>query len=265
MNAVCLPEKVRKIVADAADGGQPVCAVRASGSLDGSSGEGYAIALTDRLLLFSRGIGDLDYTEVCLGYGDITEMAIKAERYGSFLEILGPERRYSVKFASYERRDVLPLLEQWREALEPDGSSEDPTVGVRVADGAMGSVPLSPSGALGASLMFMATVDQDIDAAEDAYIKDLCSAIEGTHEEALSYYNDHDQEELLAAMSGLDRQQRLCILANMIELAMSDGVLHTSEQRLSSRFAQAFGVTDRELRTIMDVLLIKNQTSVLRG
>lgn len=266
MNVVCLPEKVRKAVAEAAGEEQPVCVVRASGSLGGSPGEAYVVGLADRLLLFSRGIGEFEYTQVCLGHADITAVAIRKERHNSFLEISGPEQAYSVKFASYEERDVKPLVERWGDATGPPADdSEEPTVAVQVADAATPSVPISPWAALAASLMFMTTIDEDVGDVEEAYIKDLCSGVEGAFEEALGFYNDHTPEELFAAVSYLDRQQRLCILANMVELAMSDGVLHTSEQQLSSLFARTLGVADRELRAITDVLLLKNQTSVLLG
>ena len=55
----------------------------------------------------------------------------------------------------------------------------------------------------------------------------------------------------------------MCYLANIIELAMIDGVFDSREQKMIRRFANAADLTESEVRTIRDVLLVKNQLSVL--
>ena len=70
-------------------------------------------------------------------------------------------------------------------------------------------------------------------------------------------------EDLLSELTYIDQPQKLCILANIMEICMKDGVLRTSEQNLIAQFATAMDLTDEVVQTIRDTLLIKNQTSVL--
>ena len=129
----------------------------------------------------------------------------------------------------------------------------------------------TPSGALSpyvcgvAVLIFIAAVDEEIDPAEEEYIMRFSGGDNEVFQAAHRYYNEHEYEELMAAAGHLDHQQRLCVLANAMDLAMADGVLHKNEQEMVARFAEAAGLTEADITQIRDTLLVKNQVSVLAG
>lgn len=56
--------------------------------------------------------------------------------------------------------------------------------------------------------------------------------------------------------------QRMCILLNLIDSAMSDGEAEPEEQVLFGKFQQAFGVTDARIAPFFEALNIKNDRTV---
>jgi len=80
---------------------------------------------------------------------------------------------------------------------------------------------------------------------------------------AIAYTNRHTPEEFLeTAAAMLNMEQKLCILMNMADSALSDGIAEDEEQRLILQFKEAFGVSDDQLAPLMQALLIKNDKSV---
>lgn len=58
-------------------------------------------------------------------------------------------------------------------------------------------------------------------------------------------------------------EQKLCILLNMIDSAMSDGEAEQAEQALIMQFARGWGVSDAELEPHFRSLVAKNDRAVL--
>lgn len=84
-------------------------------------------------------------------------------------------------------------------------------------------------------------------------------------DEAVDYAQDHDVEAFLAqATPLLSVEQRLCILLNMTDSALSDGEAEAEEQDLILRFQAAFAVSDALLGPFVQALIIKNDKSVFR-
>jgi len=113
-----------------------------------------------------------------------------------------------------------------------------------------------------AVLMFMATVDEDIGEVEEHYLRRVCAGNAQLYQAAVLYHNSHTFDELLRTFPPVDEQQKLCVLANMTEVGMSDGVLHTSEQDLIQEFASHMSLREADVQAVNDILLLKNQLSV---
>jgi uncharacterized tellurite resistance protein B-like protein len=56
--------------------------------------------------------------------------------------------------------------------------------------------------------------------------------------------------------------QRMCILLNLVDSAMSDGEAEREEQELVARFQRAFGIPDERFVPFFEALHIKNDRSV---
>jgi len=111
--------------------------------------------------------------------------------------------------------------------------------------------------------MFEAVADDSIDASEDDYIKKLFESRQDLLQEGLAFFKNHDAEKLFEELAYLNRQQALCCLAHLFEAGMADGALRSSEQKFIRSFASALRIDEEELNAVRDVLLVKNQISVM--
>jgi len=116
---------------------------------------------------------------------------------------------------------------------------------------------------LAAAMMYVASVDDDISKEEDYYIIAMLGNNKKLLSAGLTYYKSHTFDELSRAIKDLSSEQKLCFLANMMELGMQDGVLHSSELNLMRKFANYMNIGADQYDTIKQVLLIKNKISTL--
>ena len=59
-----------------------------------------------------------------------------------------------------------------------------------------------------------------------------------------------------------DEQERLCVIANVIELGMADGTLRSIEKETVKWFCEGLNVNEDTVQAIYDVLVIKNRVAV---
>lgn len=287
MDYIFLPERIKKAIQEQTGrSDEPLAVVRSSGSIDGQSGEGYILGYPDSVLAFSKTFGDSEFA--CLGgvMGQgVTDFLVKKEKYNIFLNMTLQGQAYNIKVSSLEESDCNKIQDVWNAFVPGSAPAAQMPPPIPTQDSAATSANLPPVQAetvqaetaeaklriasqlpplvgLGAALMFVATVDDEIDQLEDDYIRRTLADNQAVLQKSLDFYKDHTFEELLGSLH-LDQQQKLCIFANMNEIAMSDGVLHSVEQRILKQFATYMGITDDEFQAIRDVLLIKNQISVL--
>lgn len=80
---------------------------------------------------------------------------------------------------------------------------------------------------------------------------------------AVEYYRHHSVEEFLeTAAPLLSTDQKVCILLNMADSALSDGEAESEEQELILRFQAAFGISDDLLSPFLQALIIKNDKTI---
>jgi uncharacterized tellurite resistance protein B-like protein len=80
---------------------------------------------------------------------------------------------------------------------------------------------------------------------------------------ALKYVRKVQFETFLTeATPVLTPAQRLCVLTNMVDSAMSDGEAEQEEQVLIGKAQQAFGISDEQFRPFFEVIIMKNDRSV---
>jgi uncharacterized tellurite resistance protein B-like protein len=124
-------------------------------------------------------------------------------------------------------------------------------------------LPLSPMIAFGAAMMHVAASDNELAKEENEYIHKACFNDNKILGAACEYYKKYSYDELLEIFPELDRQQALCIMANLIDLAMADGVLHSEQQKMVWKFAKAAGLSNSDYEEFREFLLVKNQVTVL--
>lgn len=82
-------------------------------------------------------------------------------------------------------------------------------------------------------------------------------------DQAEAYLEGASLEQFLEEASTiLNHDQKLCILLNMINAALADGMLAPEEHDLFKRFLQAFNIAEDEIKSYLKSLYIKNNLTL---
>lgn len=257
MDYFLLPEKIKSQLPP--PGERPPFAMSASGGLDGTVGECYLLVFESSVSLFHKKPGSDFFVRLDAATSDPAfSFEIKKERFNVTLEISSSAWRHSLKFSNFD----AGKLEELSAGLKRGSVT---SLAAPVPAAAEPSVELDPFAALLAATMFVAGFDGSIEAAEDAFIKNLAGSDLEAFSQALKIYKSCSSQELAAALSGLDREGRLCVAANMFETAIADGVLRSGEQRMIIEFAGAMGLSGEDCYAIRDVLVAKAKAPLLKS
>ena len=262
MDLIFLPSKVKELIEKTAAVKDAVACVRSSGSLTGKSGEGYMVQLADRILLFSREFGMDGYENAAIDIAKgISGISVRHEKYNSFIDFDIGTKKYTLKFSSLDEKEVKPLLDLIEKKITPDVPV--PASAPPQAAAVQQERKISPAAGMASAMMYIAGSDQKFATEEEKCIRESILNDESVLEKAYEYYGSHAYEDLIKDLAFLDHQQALCILANLIEVGMSDGLLESVQQKMIWQFASAMKISEAEYRSFRDVLLAKNQTTIL--
>ena len=269
--------------------GKPLSALRTCGALSGEPGEGYIVALPDRLALFSRKAGEESYARTEARFAeDAVRAAISEEKFNVCLSLAIKDEHWSFKFSAFEKKDVSALVDLINAGGQPQTSHPPPAnaedsgrMGTSPAGATTQTQSLRPSPAdskatdekcqdglpplvgLLAALMHLAKIDGAIDSEEERFIQRIAGENTEILKTALAFHKAHTPDELSTVLAQLSKEQKLCVVANMLELAMMDGLLRSREQKMIRMFVDRFGVEEENFQSIREVLFIKNNISVL--
>jgi uncharacterized tellurite resistance protein B-like protein len=269
MNFSFLPEKIKTQLAEIVADQIPISIARSSASVEGKPGEGYVVAYNDKIFIFSRALGERDYVNISADLGNVGSISVKKDGINSFFDVNIGGKKYSMKFSSFEERNLKSIADSW--VLKSESTNDAPKVPQEQDSTASeydeplaAKEPFSTITGLAAAMMYVASVDDDISKEEDYYIIAMMGNNKKILSAGLAYYKSHSFDELLLDLKGLSGEQKLCFLANMMELGMKDGVLHSSELNLIRQFSNYMNIEEDQYNTIKQVLLIKNKISSLR-
>ena len=128
------------------------------------------------------------------------------------------------------------------------------------------SLDLNPRTCLVVSLIYCMGADGEMDEEEIGHLVSVLGrgATRDQLNAALRYVRGtQPQQFLMDSNARLRPDQKLCIILNMIDSAMSDGEAEQGEQRLVMRFAESWGVSQAELEPHFRTLVAKNNRMVL--
>jgi uncharacterized tellurite resistance protein B-like protein len=280
MNINFLPSKIKEDLKQFLSGKIPFSAARASGSIERETGEGYIVALDDKALLFSRKTGEDAFLKIEIGEKELASVKLRKEGFNLFLDVNICEKPYSIKFSSLEENDLKTIVNKFSfHGKDEDASSaadirpapfttnearekeekikdEEPWISER------GQKP-EPMAILAAALMFVSKIDNTINKEEDFYIVSLLEHNKEFLQKGLSYFKTNTFDGIIEDSKRLSNIQQLCILSNMIELAMRDGSFSGIEQKMINKYVSELGIDLSQYETIKEVLLIKNRISAM--
>lgn len=125
-------------------------------------------------------------------------------------------------------------------------------------------ISLTPQAGLLLSAITMAAIDGDADDDELAVIRRLDgSGRTDAWDSAVKAWKMKSLEECIQLAAGsMNSEQRLVAIANLIDIAMADGMLAGAEQKLLEAYVEAFEVGEAEIEQIVNVISIKNNKSI---
>ena len=232
---------------------RPSAAVRALTDMEGGLGESYLLSDGQGLHVHSRSVGK-DWLSFIVPPPD--DLRVENSSPYVYLRGSGANLDLVFKFSSYEKPAVEALVESLAtgteavaveaKAAEQEEDEEEPTLLMYFA----------------AALHALAHADTIVDEAESRYIRRIIgneSAVRG----GFLLWRKTGTEALIATLAEmLDRDQRLCLMANLIELGMADDTLRSIEKETVRWFRDGLDVDKETLGAIYDVLVIKNRVAI---
>ncbi|MFA6716260.1 MAG: hypothetical protein WCS27_12840 [Victivallaceae bacterium] len=258
MDFTFLSDKIKARLSELQPKNKPLCVIRGSGGFNAQPGESYIIPYADIIYLYNRKFSDPDFQSKCLKFSDIDQLLLHNEPFSALLSISSGGEILKLKISSAE----IPNAEIMLENFQACRGMEEQFMPPPRQENINGAHHLAPMLGLVIILMFVATVDEDIAKDEQEFIERFCDGDAELYNKAYKYYQKHTLGETLACLA-LDEQQKMCCLANILELAMADGIYDSREQEMIKNFTDAVGLDKMTVRTIEDVMLMKNQLSVL--
>lgn len=126
-------------------------------------------------------------------------------------------------------------------------------------------ISLTPQAGLLLAAISMVAIDGDIDDDEVAIIRRLDGGNRNTDDFnlALKTWKMKSVEECVQLVAdAMNGEQQLVTMANLIDIAMADGVLAGSEQKLLEHYIKTFDVNPEQIEQIVKIIAIKNNKSI---
>ena len=129
-----------------------------------------------------------------------------------------------------------------------------------------GKIPeLNPQIALAVGLLFMTSADGAIEQEEFGVLLANLHGNERLLDDAMVYGKATTFDDYLSASANLlNDPQKICILLNIADALLSDGHASPQEQALFERFLSGWGVSRTKFQPHLDVIIKKNDHSVLK-
>ena len=255
-----LPPEVEQGFKQASASGEPTLSARALSSLEGELGETYLLADAAALYLFSRKVGE-EYRQHQFDLATIESLELSEDRPFAYLHLSVGGRRYSLKFSAMDLDGLQGFVAL--KGAAPTTPGESAPAAPMPAAGE--EVELTPVIGFCATVYAMIQADGNIDSEE---LRLLNRQVEdaGAIDQGLEYLRRHGPVELLEELRAmLDRRQKLCLIANLIEMSMVDGLLRTTEQQLLKQVREALAIGQNDYEALYEALMIKNNTAVFPG
>jgi uncharacterized tellurite resistance protein B-like protein len=125
------------------------------------------------------------------------------------------------------------------------------------------SPALTPRLCVVAAILYMMAVDSDISEYESSQLQAVVGTDADTLKRAVAYSEKNSVEQFLNdAPALLDQRVRLCLLTNVCDSLMADGVMVAAEEQLFNRMLAAMGFTKASFQPYFDTITIKDKTSI---
>lgn len=223
--------------------GEPLQAVHALNSLTGGLGDTYLLAAPAGLFLYTSQVGQ-DSQALFLPYAEVTALELREDRPFVFLRLRARDQDSQLKFSTMDREPLGAIAQLWDDARtgKRAPAAGPPAAAPAVPDAppaAVAAVKLTPLVGFCAAAYALIQADGNI-ATEEVETLARAVANRDAMERGLEYLRQHGPAALFAELRDrLSHDQKLCLLANLVDLAMADNTIHSTEKSLLHQFRDA--------------------------
>jgi uncharacterized tellurite resistance protein B-like protein len=241
-------------------GAEPIAIARALYDLDGQIGETYTAANERFLVLFHRPLGG-SYRTMVLQLSHITTLTTRVVSTFAFLEIEVPTAVFKLQYSYWDLPELETIVSCWQQ--QPSSSDAFEAVSQSMPPRSLLPAELTPLIAFCAALHALMSRDTRVDMVELHYLTRRIASLE-TVRQGQRYFDTHGLDHLLECLNRmLNPRQKRCLLANLMALAMEDGVLTSGEQELLDEFGRALVIPEALSQGLFETLMLKNNLTVL--
>lgn len=124
-------------------------------------------------------------------------------------------------------------------------------------------IQLKPKGALALAAMTMIGSDGVIEDEEIDNLRRIVKSDKEAFDQAWKIYKDKSPSEIVDIVAKrLDKQQKLAVIANLIDISMADGILAGAEEKLLMSYINSFELQEDAVKYIIDAIALKNDISI---
>ena len=267
-----LPDELAKAFNQESQGEAQIT-VRALSNIEGGLGDTYVVTDGQGLYLYSKKLGE-EYQPRQLGMSDISVLRVDDDMPFAYLVIGNADGEIRLKFSSMDKSDLDQLVEQWSAASSaeaPAAPAAELATPTPAPTGAPAAEPMAAGAAasevtplvtFAAAVYAMMEADGAVDPDEMHILTRLITDVKIVNR-GIRYLEKHGIDAVMAQVAEeFDTSQKLCLMANLLEVAMVDLLLRSKEQTLLDRFREALGTDDNNYEAIYDILVIKNNMAV---
>jgi len=124
-------------------------------------------------------------------------------------------------------------------------------------------IQLSPKGALILAAMTVIGADGILEDEELDSLKRIVRGDGEAFDQAYKIYKDKSIQECIKIVTKtLDQNQKIAVIANLLDLAMADGMLAGAEEQLLTEYVNNFQLSEDVVKSIIDVIAVKNNFAI---
>lgn len=247
----------------------PRITVRAMTDAWGNLGETYLLSDGTALTLYSGKLSE-EYEQYEIKFRDLVDMSLELDRPFVFLKVVTATEALRLKCAVFDLEPLHQLCdlaghEQPKTAVRRMGTTDRMiTIARRASSAVADEAPIVFSPMIGFCAMLQALVNLDSPkSAAETKVMELIIHDDQRLRDGRRYWHQTGTESLIAEVSQkCSTIQKQALMANLLEIAMVDGVLDTGEKEFLEHVRQVLGVGTAEFNRIYDVLILKNNHTV---
>ena len=234
-----LPEEIKVEIDENLVEQEPLALARSNMAMDGNMGESFIVAYNERFYFFTKTMASPIYTKIEGVYSDLDSVKISKENKYSIIEIELQKKKHTFKFSPLEERNLNKVAGKWL------------------------TLSITPFEAFITSMIYLAAEDGTLADEENELILSIAGDNQVALEKANAFFQIQPVETLITILQDMDEEQAYCIVANLLELSVADGIAHSDEIKLIKRFAKAMDISSDEFSTVKQVIFMKNKISSL--